>query len=91
MRRINISAAGVINEADAPQRHAQQLDLFTDYETKRDEEELENRERAKERKAREAVIELRKRFGKNAVIKGANLEEGSTAIARNKQIGGHKA
>ena len=91
VRRINISAAGVIKEADAPQKHAQQLDLFTDYETKRDAEEQENEERAKERKAREAVIELRKRFGKNAVIKGANLEEGSTAIARNKQIGGHKA
>ena len=53
--------------------------------------EQEEKERARERKAREAVIELRKRFGKNAVLKGSHLEEGSTAVARNSQIGGHKA
>ena len=38
-----------------------------------------------------AVLEIQKRFGKNAIIKGMNLEEGGTAIERNSQIGGHKA
>ena len=38
-----------------------------------------------------AILEIRKRFGKNAVVRGMNLEEGATAIERNSQIGGHKA
>ena len=45
----------------------------------------------KERKLQEAMLDFRKRFGKNAVLKGMNLEEGATARERNTQIGGHKA
>ncbi len=91
VRRINISAAGVMKEADAPKKKAEQLDLFSDYEAQKQVSEQEEKDRARERKAREAVIELKKRFGKNAVLKGSHLEEGSTAVARNSQIGGHKA
>ena len=58
----------------------QQLSLFTDNES--DE---------KERKMQEAAIELKRRFGKNALLKGMNLSEGGTTIKRNQQIGGHKA
>ena len=46
---------------------------------------------AKERKLQEAMISLKKKFGKNAVLKGMNLEEGATARDRNSRIGGHKA
>ena len=46
---------------------------------------------AREKKAQEAFLEIQRRFGKNAVIKGVSLEEGATGRQRNKQIGGHKA
>ena len=58
----------------------QQYDLFTDP------ADLE-----KERKIQQAMIEIKNRFGKNAVLKGMNLEEGGTTIERNMQIGGHKS
>lgn len=45
----------------------------------------------KERKLQETMLQLKNKFGKNAVIKARNLEEGGTAIERNNQIGGHKA
>lgn len=64
-----------------------QLDLFTDYgaveETKKQED--------KEKSIQKAVIGIKKKFGKNAILKGMNLEEGATAKERNEQIGGHKA
>ena len=44
-----------------------------------------------ERRRQQAVIEIKKKYGKNAIIKGMNLEEGATAMDRNRQIGGHKA
>ena len=53
--------------------------------------ELEKKQSEKERKLQEAMLDIRKRFGKNAVLKGMNLEEGATARERNTQIGGHKA
>ena len=45
----------------------------------------------KERKMQEAMLEIKKKFGKNAILKGMNLQEGATAKDRNQQIGGHKA
>ncbi len=45
----------------------------------------------KERHIQEAAIEIKKKFGKNALLKGMNFEEGATARDRNRQIGGHKA
>ena len=45
----------------------------------------------KERKKQEALLSIRKKFGKNAILKGMNLEEGATTRDRNNQIGGHKA
>ena len=92
VRRINITTNNVIEESKASEHNMPiQLDLFTDY------EELErknNEEKAaleKERKMQEAVLNIKKRFGKNAILKGLNFEEGATAKERNQQIGGHKA
>ena len=45
----------------------------------------------KERKIQEATLAIKKKFGKNAILKGMNLEEGATARERNSQIGGHRA
>ena len=48
-------------------------------------------EEDKEKRIQKAILDIRKRFGSNAVVKGMNLEEGATGIERNSQIGGHKA
>lgn len=69
----------------------EQLDLFTDYaaleKKRREEEQLLERER----KMQLAMLEIKKKFGKNAILKGMNLQEGATARERNQKIGGHKA
>ena len=70
---------------------AVQLDLFTDYHELRHRQQAEAEDFAKERRRQEAIIKLRKRFGKNAVLKGLNYAEGATQRERNQQIGGHKA
>ena len=93
IRRMNITAEHVIPEAmaKAPYEAYEQMDIFTDYEAierdrKRKEDELE-----RERRLQRAVIDIKERYGKNAVLKGLNLEDGATARDRNAQIGGHKA
>ena len=53
--------------------------------------ELEARQLEKERSIQEAVLSIKKKYGKNAILKGMNLEEGATARDRNGRIGGHKA
>lgn len=84
IRRINICANHV---KEAPKDSFVQMDLFTDY------EELERKKRRQERERRlqEAVLTIKTRYGKNAVLKGTNLQEGATMQERNEQIGGHKA
>ena len=69
----------------------EQLDLFTDYEARERQEKEEARRREKERKMQQAMLDIKKKFGKNAVLKGVSLEAGATARERNRQIGGHKA
>ena len=69
----------------------EQLDLFTDYAALERERQEEQEQLNKERRLQEAVLDIKKKFGKNAVLKGMNLEEGATARDRNRQIGGHKA
>lgn len=93
VRRLNIVACHVISEKDAPKREAgfEQLNLFTDYAAEQEKREKEDAALARERKRQEAVLAIKKKFGKNAILKGLNLEEGATAKDRNSQIGGHKA
>lgn len=92
IRRINISVNHVIRENDAKtESKMQQLDLFTDYQEL---EEQNNREKElleREKKMQHAILDIKKKFGKNAVLKGMNFEDGATAKERNEQIGGHKA
>ena len=73
------------------QEEAQQLDLFIDYEAMEQKQQEETAARQKERKIQEAQLAIKRRFGKNAILKGLNFEEGATARDRNQQIGGHKA
>ena len=69
----------------------EQLDLFTDYVALENERKQEQEEREKEKRIQQAVLDIKKKFGKNAVLKGMNFEEGATTRERNEQIGGHKA
>ncbi|MBO5895768.1 MAG: DNA methylase [Clostridia bacterium] len=90
-RRINICANHVVNEKNAPRQEVQQLDLFTDYNTLiRQEQECEEQHK-KEKNMQRAMIQIKNKFGKNAILKGMNLQEGGTTIERNSQIGGHRA
>lgn len=86
VRRINICVNHLMPE-NSVQDSGEQLTLFTDYEAL----EKEKANLAKERNRQEAILSIRKRFGKNAILRGMNFEEGATAKERNRQIGGHKA
>ena len=88
VRRVNLVANHVLDESAAVKTaEFEQLNLFTDYEAQKQEEAELEREKILQRTA----LEIRKRYGKNAILKGLNLEEGATTIERNRQIGGHKA
>lgn len=93
VRRLNITATRVVDEASAPQKDDgyEQLDIFTDYDALQRKREQEQAELERERKMQQAMLTIKKKFGKNAILKGMNLEEGATAKDRNEQIGGHKA
>ncbi len=92
VRRINITANHLVDENSVTYENAfEQMDLFTDYEALQKERLKEQEELEKERRLQNTMLELKKKFGKNAVLKGMNLEEGATTKDRNSQIGGHKA
>ena len=92
VRRISLVANHVIQECEIAETDSyEQMDLFTDYQAKEEQKQREKEERERERSMQQAVLELKKKFGKNAVLKGMNLQEGATTIERNGQIGGHKA
>ena len=85
-RRINICAAGVIREEDTPVDEMGQMDLFSAMDAHQEDAELE-----REKRRQQALLHIRKKYGKNAIVKGMNFQEGATAMERNGQIGGHKA
>lgn len=88
VRRMNIVACHVLRETDVvPTGMGEQLDLFVQQEDPAEKEAARQREKRRQ----QAVIGIKKKFGKNAILKGMNLEEGATARDRNRQIGGHKA
>ncbi|MFZ2257123.1 MAG: DNA methylase [Clostridiaceae bacterium] len=92
VRRLNITANHVVDEKSVvKQKDFEQLDLFTDYTAVQQINAEEEAALAREKRVQETVIQLKNKFGKNAVMKGTNLEEGATSIDRNQQIGGHKA
>ena len=92
IRRLTLVCNHVVREEDvAVQNTPVQLDLFTDYEAKAREKDEHEKRLDKERRIQEVRLKIRERFGKNAILRGLNFEEGATARDRNIQIGGHKA
>lgn len=94
VRRMYIVANHTVDEgrarADAARRDVQ-LDMFTDYAAEAEKQAAEEAARDRERRQQEVVLSIKEKYGKNAILKGMNLEEGATARDRNRQIGGHKA
>ena len=93
IRRLNLTTNHVVSEAAVAAQEAapQQLDLFTDYEALEKQRQEEQARLDKERRMQETQLKIKQRFGKNAILRGLNFEEGATAKERNQQIGGHKA
>ena len=92
IRRINISANRLIPESEASENSApEQLDIFTDYEEVERQKQASEAEFEREKRLQNTIISLKKKFGKNTILKGMNFEDGATAKDRNQQIGGHKA
>ena len=92
VRRLNLTTSHVVGEGSAKaQDEPLQLDLFTDYEALEQQKKTKQEALDKERRIQEARIAIKQQFGKNAILKGLNFEEGATAKERNEQIGGHKA
>ncbi|MBR6332476.1 MAG: hypothetical protein IKR78_05045 [Dehalococcoidales bacterium] len=97
-RKLTIRRIYVVANHIMPERYLRiedagpkQLDLFTDFEEQKRQEDHEKEEMEKERRGQDALIKIRKKYGKNAILKGMNFEEGATTIERNNQIGGHRA
>ena len=91
VRRINVVANNVVNESEIDKKsNNEQMSLFVDYKQQEAEKLRELNDRKKENDLQHAIINIKKKFGKNAILKGMNLEKDGTTIERNSQIGGHK-
>ena len=92
IRRVNVVANQLMDEKSVSEKTTlEQLDLFTDYAALEAKRAAESEALAEEKKLQHAMLAIQKKYGKNAILKGMNLEEGATTISRNHQIGGHKA
>ncbi len=92
IRRVNITANRTVPRDEIPDKEQfVQLDLFTDYDMSGRIKKQQEQHLDKEQKMQEAMIAIKKKYGKNAILKGTNLSEGATALERNRQIGGHRA
>lgn len=91
IRRLNLTLTHLVNEDDHKLHGTSQMDIFSLIDGEEDKKEAKNVTRVREKRVQNAVIDIKKRFGKNAIIKGMSLQDGATGIERNKQIGGHKA
>ena len=92
IRRINIAACKLARERDLPKEHEpEQFTLFEDPEAMLLREQEEEATLESEKRMQKAILEIRKRYGKNAILKGINFQECATARERNRQVGGHRA
>ena len=92
IRRITMAANHVISEKEVQEEQQyEQMNLFTDFGIAKKEKEEKNEKLEREKKMQKAMLDIKKKYGKNAILKGMNLQEDGTAMERNRQIGGHKA
>ena len=92
IRRLNLTACNVIGENAVPEAPVvEQLDLFTDYSAREEQQAERSAQLERERRMQEAILSIKGRYGKNAILKVHSLEDGATARERNGTIGGHRA
>ena len=94
VRRMYVVANHIVDESEAKtvgDNAVVQLDMFTDYEAEQQRAEAEKARLEREKRQQKAVLDIKKKYGKNAILRGMNLEDGATARDRNAQIGGHRA
>ena len=92
VRRMYVVANHVMPESEiSSEPEVMQMTLFDDPEEIERKQSAEKAANEKERRLQKASIEIKRKFGKNAILKGMNLQEGATTIERNKQVGGHKS
>ena len=92
VRRVTMSVNRVVDEQSVEDKPVyEQLNLFTDYAAEEKKQEEEKAALEKEKRMQQAMLSIKKKYGKNAILKGMNLEEGATTKDRNNQIGGHRA
>ncbi len=91
VRRVTVTASHVIREKDipGPEETPEQFELFTDYEAIQQERKQATKEEQKEKSLQHAMIAIKHKFGKNAILEGSNLQEGAMTRERNQQLGGH--
>jgi DNA polymerase V len=91
VRKLNIVACNVVDESSVKEEpHIKQIDLFTDFKDYKETQDKENKDEIEERKLASTLLNIKKKYGKNAILKGMNFEEGATMRERNGQVGGHK-
>lgn len=92
VRRVTLTANRVEEDIDTVEEPVyEQMDLFTDYAAEEKKREAEKAALEREKRMQQAVLSIKQKYGKNAILKGMNLQEGATTMDRNRQIGGHKA
>ena len=92
VRRVTLTANHVTDEKSVVEENSyEQINLFTNYDAREQKQQVEAEELEREKRMQKAVLSIKKKYGKNAILKGMNLQEGATTIERNNQIGGHKA
>ena len=92
VRRVTLGAEHIVSESEAiPKDTPLQLDLFTDYAAEQQKQAREKERLHREHSRQQTILKIKQKYGKNAILKGMNLEEGATTLERNRQIGGHKA
>jgi DNA polymerase V len=91
IRRLNLSANHLQNVQDNTKQFHEQLDLFSCQEVSKESHEKQKKDLEEELRLQKAIIDIKKKFGKNSVLKAMDLQEGATSKDRNNQIGGHNA
>lgn len=91
VRRLNVTACNIVNEEYKESTPIiEQIDLFTNYEEVSKQKEKSLKDEIEEKKIQKALLNIKKKYGKNSILKAMNYEEGATAKNRNLEVGGHK-
>lgn len=91
VRRINIAACNLIRSDEIKEEHKfEQVSFFQDYEKERKEKEEVRKQEKKDMELQKTIVEIKHKYGKNAILRGMNFEEGGTMRDRNMEVGGHR-